>query len=570
MEKQKIKDLAIIGDRKTCALVTTNGDITWYCPNRFDKTAFFSRLIDPFKGGYWSYNFAGKSYQNRAYTGRSAILSTEFDDLKVEDFMPLDKDKTGICRIFSEAPETIENDVFAKPFFGLGLPEYEMDEKRNTVIISRSLFFTASHPVSIQDGHIKFKIPKGDSGWAFLGSQPFEEQVSGDYIFVLKEQTLRGWKKISSKVKYEGIYEEEVNNSLRAIQLMTYEENGGIIAAGTTSLPEVPGGSRNYDYRYVWLRDSAMITGAIVRADSDGEEESKFLSFLCDAKYRNSQKILLPFYSLDKLVAQPEELLPLEGFRDSRPVRIGNNAMDQLQLDANANVLLTAKMIYNKFGNRDHWETVEAIANHLVERWQEKDHGIWEEESKEHFTSSKVIVSKALEFMAEFSENDEQKDRWLGASKKIKDFVFENCLTKEGAFATFPGSEKVDVTAALFPIWLFTEPDAPEMKKTIELIEKNHREGSLYHRTLENFDASEEGVFLAGCLWMAQYYIMANDFSKAEEIIKASLEFSNDLGFFGEEGDIKSGDMLGNFPQTFVHASFIGAIIDLNAKKQKN
>lgn len=244
--------------------------------------------------------------------------------------------------------------------------------------------------------------------------------------------------------------------------------------------------------------------------------------------------------------------------------------MDQLQLDANANVLLTAKMIYNKFGTKEHWETIEAIADFLVERWHEKDHGIWEEKSKEHFTSSKVIVSKALEFIAEFSEDEGQKKRWLEASKKIKDFVMEECLTKEGAFATFPGSENVDITAALFPIWLFTETDSPEMKKTIELLEKKHREGDLYHRTLENYDASKEGVFLAGCFWMAQYYTMADNLPKAEKIINAALEFSNDLGLFGEEGDVKSGEMLGNFPQTFAHASFVGAIIDLNNKQNKN
>lgn len=567
MENQSIRELGIIGDRRTCALVTKHGDITWYCPRRFDRTAFFSRLVDPLQGGYWSYDFSDKKYIERSYKERSAVLSTQFKDLSVEDFMPLSKKAKGICRIFSEAPEDIENDIFVKPYFGLGLPEYEKDQENTSIIISRSLYITASHPLSIKDDHLYFTIPKGETGWAFLANGPSEEKITEDFIQSLKKETLKGWLDIASQVKYNGPYEVQVNDSLRAIQLMTYEENGGIIAAATTSLPEVIGGSRNYDYRYVWLRDSAMITAAMVRADSRGEEEGKFLSFLCDAKYRNSQKILLPFYSLDKLVAQPEEDLPLKGFRDSRPVRIGNNAMDQLQLDANANVLITAKLIYQKFGNRDHWETIEAIADHLIEKWEEKDHGIWEEKAQEHFTSSKVIVSKALEFIADFSTNEEQKERWISAAKEIKEFVMHKCLTKDGAFATYPGSEKVDVTSALFPVWLFIEPDAPEMKKTVELLEKNHREGELYHRTLENYDASKEGVFLAGCFWMAQYYVMAGNFEKAENIINESLKFSNDLGFFGEEGDIQTGEMMGNFPQTFVHASFVGAVIDLKKAK---
>lgn len=563
----KIKEIGIIGDRRTCALLTKEGEFVWYCPGRFDKAAWFSSLVDPEKGGSWSYKYKGKKFTGRSYNKRSALLETNFKNLTVEDFMPLSKRGKGIIRIFSEAPEAIENDVFLKPAFGLGLPEYEIDQEKNQVIISRSLFLTASHTIAVEDGHVKFTIPKGETGWAFLSEQPFKEQISEELISSLKKETLDGWQKIASQIKYEGIYEKEINDSLRAIQLMTFQENGGIIAAGTTSLPEVPGGKRNYDYRYVWLRDCAMIVSALIRAESNGEEERKFMSFLCDAKHRNSQKILLPFYSLDKLVAQPEENLPLAGYQNSRPVRTGNNAMDQLQLDANANVLLVAKMIYGKTEKKEHWETVVAIADFLVERWKEKDHGIWEEEAKEHFTSSKVIVSKALEFIADFAETDEQKASWLDASKEIRKFVMENCLTKSGAFGLYPGSEKVDVTAALFPIWLFIEPDAPEMKKTIELLEKNHREGELYHRTLENFDASKEGVFLAGCFWMAQNYIMTENFEKAEKIIKAALKFSNDLGYFAEEGDIKSGEMLGNFPQTFVHASFIGAVIDLNKKQ---
>lgn len=567
MESVNIRDLAIIGDRRSCALITSVGAVVWFCPGRFDKPAVFTSLIDPDKGGKWSFNFSGKKFQHRNYEDRSAILTTSYEGLEVTDFMPLDGEHHEVCRTFSKAPRDIENDVYVKPCYGLGLPEYEEDRENNIIKISRSLFFTASHSLRIENNHIKFTIPKGEKGWAFLSVKEPKESISEKEISEKKVRTLKGWEKISSQISYTGIYEKEVLDSLRAIQLMTFQENGGIIAAATTSLPEVPGEHRNYDYRYVWLRDSAMITGAMVRADSNGEDEQKFLSFLCDAKFRNSQKILLPFYSLDKLVAQPEEELPLEGYQNSRPVRIGNNAMDQLQLDANANILLAAKLIYQKYQRKEHWETVSSVADHLVERWKEKDHGIWEETAEEHFTSSKVIVTKALEFIAEFAETTQQKDRWLTAAGEIRKFIKENCITKEGAYATYPGSGEVDITAALFPIWLFTEPDSAEMKNTIELLERDHSDGGLYRRNLACYDASKEGVFLAGCFWMAQYYIMAGNLSKGEEIINAALSFSNDLGFFAEEGNIERTEMLGNFPQTFVHASFIGAVVDLKNVK---
>lgn len=563
-----IRDLAVIGDRKTCGLISKAGDVVWFCPKRFDKPAVFTSLVDPDKGGTWSFHYEGKKYLNREYEQRSAVLTTKYEGLEVCDFMPLDAEYHGILRSFSEAPETIENKIFAKSYYGLGLPDYDLDSDRNVVSISRSLFLTASHPLNIRDGDVIFTIPKGEKGWAFLSDRAFDDAVGEEEVKIYREKTISGWEKISQQVCYEGLYEKQVHDSIRAIQLMTYQENGGIIAAATTSLPEVPGEHRNYDYRYVWLRDSAMITSALVRADSNGEEAQKFLSFLCDAKFRNSQKILLPFYSLDKLVAQPEEDLPLQGYQNSRPVRIGNNAMDQLQLDANANILLAAKLLYQKFPEKHHWDTVSSIADHLIERWQEKDHGIWEETAKEHFTSSKVIVAKALEFIADFAETREQQTRWLSTAEEIRKFIKENCITAEGAYATYPGSKEVDITAALFPVWLFTEPNAPEMKKTIGLLERDHRDGKLYRRTLACYDASKEGVFLAGCLWMAQYNIMAGNLEKAENIINAALEFSNDLGFFAEEGNIERNEMLGNFPQTFVHASFIGAVIDLkNAKK---
>ena len=561
-----IRDLGVIGDRRTCAMITTQGEVVWYCPHRFDKPAVFSRLIDPEKGGFWTYSYEGKEFLDRDYEERSALLTTRFQNLKVDDFMPLSDDREGICRIFSKAPADIKNEIFPKPFYGVGLPEYEINEEQNSISISRSFHLTASHPLTVVKGKIRFTIPKGEKGWAFFSTRELKEEVERGDITEWKDENLLAWRKIASQVKYKGKYEKEVNNSLRALQLMTFQENGGIIAAATTSLPEVPGEHRNYDYRYVWLRDSAMITSALLRADSKGEEERKFLSFLCDAKFRNSQKILLPFYSLDKLVAQPEEELPLAGYQDSRPVRTGNNAMAQLQLDANANVLLAAKLIYGRFPEKDHWETVTSIANELVERWKEKDHGIWEETAKEHFTSSKVIVAKSLEFIAEYAEEKEQKELWLDTAKEIRKFIKNNCLTKEGAYATFPGSKKVDITAALFPVWLFTEPDSPEMKKTISIIEDEHRDGELYRRTLACYDASKEGVFLAGCFWMAQYYIMLDNQEKAERIIETALKFSNDLGFFSEEGNVEREEMLGNFPQTFVHASFIGAILDLTQK----
>jgi len=336
-------------------------------------------------------------------------------------------------------------------------------------------------------------------------------------------------------------------------------------AAGTTSLPEQIGADRNYDYRFVWLRDTAMVVSALVRANDKGDEAERFLGFLCTGRHTNKKNLFVPFYDLDAKTAPDEITLPATGYKCSKPVRIGNGAFEQFQLNAQGNVLLAAKQIYNKNKEKPHWETIVRTAEHLVKNWNKKDHGIWEEHVKEHFPSSKILVAKSLEFLAEHAESNKQKETWLRTAEKIRAFISENCMTSDGAYAVYAGSEAVDLTAALYPVWWYDKPDSNAMKQTMKRIEQEYKEGELYHRHLIMSDAKAEGVFLAGCLWVAQYYVMLKDLKKAKTIIDAVLQFLTDLGFLPEEGDVKTGELLGNIPQTFVHSSLMGIIMDYNA-----
>ncbi|PSR15096.1 hypothetical protein C8255_23350 [filamentous cyanobacterium CCP3] len=384
------------------------------------------------------------------------------------------------------------------------------------------------------------------------------------------QTTLECWREIAAHATYHGPYEREVAESIRALRLLTFEDNGGIIAAPTTSLPEVIGGQRNYDYRYVWLRDAGMIVSALTRAGSDGTDERRFLDFICGYDRDSDHQPLKPFSNLDGNSPSSEECLNLVGYRHSAPVMIGNVAKDQLQLDAYGNVLLAAKLIYNRFETREHWSLVAEIADFLSDRWHEPDYGIWEEQEKHQYTSSKVVAACGLKFIADVAENADQARRWRAAEREIRAFVSEHCLTSAGAYAVAAGEEDVDVTAALFPVWAYTPADSPEMVKTMQVLERDYATGHLYRRHLKTFDSQREGAFLASTLWVAQYWIMRREFQRAKAIIDAALEFSNDLGLFAEEADPKTGAMLGNFPQTFVHAAFIGAAIDLKAALEKN
>ncbi len=576
-QQPDIRDLGIIGDQKTCALVDKKGTIAWYCPERFDSPALCSLLLDEEKGGYWALE-TGATFAGRKYLEESCVLETEYtldsEQFTLTDWMPYgtDESKQGICRLTSPAPQALTHRLRLRADYGLkGIILNRVNE--NSVRISgqdSTYTLASSHPIVIAESFMTCSIPAGQTGWVYLAtSEDSTDGVSEETIRQSLTETLAQWKEIFGMFSYEGIYREQMFNSCRAICLMTHKPSGGIVAAATTSLPEGFGNGRNYDYRYVWLRDAAMIVSAHLRAIGMTGAAVDFLGFLCSARTSNEDIRIMPFYDLDRNVAETLKELPLKGYKNESPVVKGNGANEQLQLDANANVLLAAKQIYSQLDEKPNWETVRIIADFLAENWQKKDHGIWEEHVEEHFTSSKVVAAKGLEFIAESAETEEQATKWRKAAREIRRFVAEHCLTDRGAYAVYAGSQNVDVTAALFPVWLYGEPDSPEMIATMQEIENVLKEGELYHRRLEQFDSAKEGVFLAGSLWVAQYYIMCNDLEKARSIIDAALKYANDLGYMAEEGHVPTGEMMGNFPQTFVHASLMGVLVDLNVEVKK-
>ncbi|PSN80340.1 glycoside hydrolase family 15 protein [filamentous cyanobacterium CCP4] len=567
-----IRDLGLIGDRRTAALITTTGAIVWYCPGRFDYPALLAALLDPDHGGGWTVQMPNAASAGRRYLEDSGILETTLatpaGELVITDWMPMGEGTPqGICRQFSSAPTDIAITLAPAPDYARRSPQ--LRPQGQGIQIDERHYLYASHPLTVSGAKIAFTLPQGETGWCILADAPLSD-ITDIQLKGWLQTTLECWREIAAHATYHGPYEREVAESIRALRLLTFEDNGGIIAAPTTSLPEVIGGQRNYDYRYVWLRDAGMIVSALTRAGSDGTDERRFLDFICGYDRDSDHQPLKPFSNLDGNSPSSEECLNLVGYRHSAPVMIGNVAKDQLQLDAYGNVLLAAKLIYKHFETREHWSLVAEIADFLSDRWHEPDYGIWEEQEKHQYTSSKVVAACGLKFIADVAENAAQARRWRAAEQAIREFVAQHCLTSEGAYAVAAGEEDIDVTAALFPVWAYTAADSPEMVKTMQVLERDYATGHLYRRHLKTFDSQREGAFLAGTLWVAQYWIMRREFQRAKAIIDAALEFSNDLGLFAEEADAKTGAMLGNFPQTFVHAAFIGAAIDLKAALGKN
>lgn len=551
----------MISDRQTCALLDREGTISWYCPGAFDRPALLSSLIDAQQGGYWTVEAPGKTFVRRKFDGRSSVLYTTFSttmgECRLTDFMPLRARFSGICRMLAPSAVDISGTIRLRADYGLEAVELLHDEPHRVSVKEMGQWLHCSHALHLKGDSIQYKIPAGERGWVALLDCDATDTSTLDASLAA---TLELWKEIEGHVSYSGPYENEVCSSLRALQQLVYEPTGGIIAAPTIGLPEVIGGGRNYDYRYVWMRDAALIASSLVGLETDGLVEQKFIKFVAAAMKKNGQSHVSCFYGIDYGIRDEAHDLPLQGYRDSRPVTVGNIAADQFQLDAESGILLACQSIYQKYDCRIEWDTVEAVAEYICENWERKDNGIWEEEQQQHYTSSKAFAARGLEVMAAYQTDPQKAERWRYNARLIREFIQQNCITSYGAYAVYAGSEDVDITSALFVPFAFDTPDSTFMQSTVAALEANYQEGNLYRRHLVEFDSAKEGVFLAASCWMAHYYAMARNLEKAKAILDAMLRCANDLGYFSEEMDLKTNTMLGNFPQTFVHSSFICAV----------
>lgn len=561
-----IRGLGMIGDRRTAALLDREGAIVWYCPQRFDRPSLFAALLDA-EGGAWRIHVPGARSARRRYLAASGIIETVFRaggaESTVTDFMPAGQGAPAglLCRRFAAMPGGMRSVLQPRPDYAR--EPVRLVSRETTVLIQERWHLHASHPLRVAGDTVHLDLPPGTDGWAVLSDLPLAPFGTAQ-VDAWLAATLAYWHALSAGDSRNGPYQREMADSLRALRLLTHEASGGILAAATTSLPEVPGGQANWDYRYVWLRDAGMIVSALLRASGDLAEGERYLGFICSSRGRSSHYPVPVFADLDSVRAPRESSLMLAGYRGSRPVRVGNGARDQLQLDGFGNVLLAAKLIYQRSDARPHWDTVAAIADFLSSHWHEPDHGIWEEPVTRQYTVGKVIAACGLDSVAEFSPDRGQARRWRAAVQDIRAFVASHCLTSEGAYAAYAGSEAVDVSAALFPVWAYCRPDTSEMLATMAALERDCSfRGELYWRHLECTDSGKEGAFLAATFWVAQYWVMRGAWDRVRRILDAGLAFANDLGLFAEEGDPRTGLMQGNFPQAFVHAAFIGVVTDL-------
>jgi GH15 family glucan-1,4-alpha-glucosidase len=585
-----IAEHGVVGDLRTVALVGTDGTIDWFCLPRFDSPSVFGAILDKDRAGYFRIApAAGSSFTpKQLYFPDTNVLITRFltaDGVaEVQDFMPVGGPQRLLRRVLAVRGR-IHLQVEVEPRFDYGRATHET-ALTDTGAVFRSpdleLALVASIDLERTEHGVAaaFELAAGESTTFAVerledggGPQPCSEEEAAR----LFASTVSYWERWLSASRYAGRWREVVDRSALTLKLLTYAPTGAIVAAPTTSLPEVLGGGRNWDYRFTWIRDAAFSLYALLRLGFT-EEAAAFMDWL-DGRLRSSDMHPSgPFqlmYGIDGREELPEEILDhLEGYRGSRPVRIGNGAAEQLQLDIYGE-LVDSLYLYNKYGTplyHDAWASVIGIVDWVCENWDQADEGIWETRGgKKHYTFSRLMSWVAVERAIRIARQRGLPGdlvRWLGVRDRIYGQIMERGWHPERrAFVQHYDTDVLDASLLLMPLVKFIAPTDPRWLSTLELIREELVSDSLVYRY--NVEASpdglegDEGTFSICTFWYVEALARAGRVDEARLGFEKMLTYANHLGLYSEEIG-PTGEQLGNFPQAFTHLALISAAFNLD------
>ena len=605
MSYQPIENYGIIGNMRTAALVGMNGSIDWYCYPHFDSPSVFGAILDHNKGGHFQVCPVGNHVRNKQFYWPSTnILVTRFllpDGIaELEDFMPVGLPAESpwnghLCRRIHCVKGAVRVLVLCRPAFGYGRESHETRLDVNGAsfnVASSTLTLSTAVPLK-HDGHggvtAEFVLEEGKSQVFILRPDscvlcPPREMEAEELI----QTTLKFWRNWLSSCTYQGRWREQVERSALALKLLTFEPTGAIIAAPTTSLPEVIGGTRNWDYRYTWVRDAAFTVYGFLRIGFR-KEAAAFMNWVETYASKNSRPnapvpVLFTIYGDCQI---PEQALDgWEGYRGSRPVRIGNAAVSQFQFDVYGE-LMDAFYLFNKYVSPiayDPWVRIRSRLDWICDNWQRPDAGLWEMRNREeHFVFSKVMNWVALDRGVRLADKralPANRARWL----EERDRIYEEVMTrgwnaKRRAFTQFYGSEDLDASLLIMPLVFFMAPNDPRMLSTIDAILKRPSESGLVTDGLvyryppdPRIDGlpGEEGTFNMCSFWLVEALTRASQANPAKLdqamlLFERMLGYANHLGLYAEQTG-PQGEALGNFPQAFTHLALISAAFNLDRR----
>jgi GH15 family glucan-1,4-alpha-glucosidase len=590
-----IAEHGLIGDLHTVALVATTGTIDWYCSPSFDSPSVFAALLDAERGGHFKLTPSAEGLATKQlYLPDTNVLITRFltpeGVAEVVDFMPVGESRAGahrqrLIRQVTTVRGRMHFTLDCAPRFNYGRQRHTVERHAHGVLFQSPitrLSLETETPLEVQGGdvHAAFALGAGESTTFIL------EQMNDGYlpsahnareIDDLFTSTAAYWRRWLSQSRYRGRWREMVHRSALTLKLLTYAPTGAIIAAPTTSLPEVLGGERNWDYRYTWIRDAAFSLYALLRLGFN-EEAAGFMDWLTDrVTDEHSQRSgpLQVMYGVDGRSDLSEELLEnLEGYRGSGPVRIGNGAATQLQLDIYGE-LVDSIYLYNKHGrpiSHDAWEQLSRLVEWVCAHWDQADEGIWETRGgRKHFVYSRmqcwVAVERALR-IASARGLPSNRSVWEGARDQIyRQTLASGWNPNRGAFVQHYDTDVLDASLLLMPMVKFIAPTDPRWLSTLAAIRNELVSDSLVYRY--NVEASPdglrgvEGTFSICTFWYVEALARAGELEEARLVLEKMLTYANHLGLYAEEIG-PTGEQLGNFPQAFTHLALISAAVNLD------
>jgi len=606
MPYQAIENYGVIGNMHTAALVGINGSIDWYCPPNFDSPSVFGAILDDVQGGRFQISpMADQMRCKQSYWPSTNILVTRFahsDGIaELEDFMPvgLPSDSSWCRHVFRRircVRGAMRISLVCRPAFDYGRAIHETSLGASGAIFksqNMSLALCSAIPLE-EDGQggvtADFVIEEGQSQVFALRDGDANSRVSGppsaEEAEELFQRTVKFWQHWISGCTYRGRWRELVERSALVLKLLTFEPTGAIVAAPTTSLPEVIGGTRNWDYRYTWLRDAAFTVYAFLRLGFT-TEAADFVNWIqnCADLRPHAGKRLPVVFTIHGDSRLPEATLDhWEGYRQSKPVRVGNEAVEQCQNDIYGEVL-DSLYLYNKYVSPidyDFWVRIRTRLDWICENWQSPDAGIWEMRNRqEHFVYSKVMNWVALDRGVRLADKRAfpgNREKWV----RERDRIYEEVMTrgwndKRHAFTQHYGSEDLDASLLIMPLVFFLAPTDRRMLGTLRAILESPKRGGLVSDGLvyrypprERIDGlpGEEGTFNICSFWLVEALTRAGQaepamLDQARLLFEHMLGYANHLGLYAEQTS-NQGEALGNFPQAFTHLALISAAFNLD------
>ena len=577
----RIEDYALIGDTHTAALVGRDGSIDWLCMPRFDSAACFAALLGDPSNGRWLIAPADdvKSVTRR-YAGYTLVLETDFHTangvVRVTDCMPPRDGRTDLIRVVEglEGEVKMRMDLVIRFDYGSIVPWVRKIDGVLRAIAGPDALSLWS-PVETRGVDLttcaEFTVRPGEKLPFLLMWHPSHLSVTPINALHAVDGARKWWEAWSKRCNYKGEWHDLVHRSLITLKALTYAPTGGIVAAPTTSLPEQIGGVRNWDYRYCWLRDATFTLYALL-VGGYTEEAVQWRNWLLRTVAGDPADLQIMYGAAGERRLTEFEVKWLKGYEASHPVRIGNAAWNQLQLDIFGEVMDAMHLALRSGVAPDNaaWQLEKTLIDRLETLWEQPDEGIWEVRGpRRHFTHSKIMAwvafDRAIQISEQYMNGDGPLEKWRSIRDRIHQQVCDRAFnTKRGAFTQYYGSDDVDASVLMLTLVGFLPPDDPRVAGTVAAIEQDLlRDGFLLRYATrsptDNVDGLPpgEGVFLPCTLWLADNYALLGRAEEARQTFERVAALANDLGLFSEEYDPHQRRLVGNFPQAFTHVSLV-------------